>query len=98
MFDPDGLWVVQYAGMQGKDGGVVVLIKGKVLGGDTLAPNVLSTTGKSKGARPDRLSKRRRNVACELSAAFQNAVDPGRLPCIRDFGWEAGRFVSAGNC
>lgn len=31
----EGLWVVQFAGMEGKDGGVVVLTKGQVLGGDS---------------------------------------------------------------
>jgi hypothetical protein len=31
----EGLWIVQYAGMEGKDGGVVVLTKGHVLGGDS---------------------------------------------------------------
>lgn len=31
----EGLWIVQYAGMEGKDGGVVVLTKGQVLGGDS---------------------------------------------------------------
>lgn len=30
----EGLWVVQYVGTQGSDGGVVVLTQGKVLGGD----------------------------------------------------------------
>jgi hypothetical protein len=30
----EGLWVVQYTGVQGFDNGVVVLIDGKVLGGD----------------------------------------------------------------
>ena len=31
----EGLWIVQYAGMEGKDGGVVVLTGGRVLGGDS---------------------------------------------------------------
>jgi hypothetical protein len=31
----DGFWIVQYAGMEGKDGGVAVLMKGRVLGGDS---------------------------------------------------------------
>ena len=31
----EGLWVVQFAGMEGKGGGVVVLTKGHVLGGDS---------------------------------------------------------------
>lgn len=31
----EGLWIVQYAGMEGKDGGVVVLTAGRVLGGDS---------------------------------------------------------------
>lgn len=31
----EGFWIVQYEGMQGNGGGVVVFIKGKVFGGDT---------------------------------------------------------------
>jgi hypothetical protein len=31
----EGLWIVQYVGLQGSGGGVVVLVNGKVLGGDT---------------------------------------------------------------
>jgi len=31
----EGFWIVQYEGMQGNGGGVVVLTKGKVFGGDT---------------------------------------------------------------
>jgi hypothetical protein len=31
----DGFWIVQYEGMQGNGGGVVMFIKGKVFGGDT---------------------------------------------------------------
>lgn len=31
----EGLWIVQFAGMEGKDGGVVVLTSGRVLGGDS---------------------------------------------------------------
>ena len=30
----EGLWVVQYSGIQGFDSGVIVLTAGKVLGGD----------------------------------------------------------------
>jgi hypothetical protein len=30
----EGLWIVQYEGTAGGDGGVVVLVKGRVLGGD----------------------------------------------------------------
>ena len=30
----EGFWVVQFAGLEGKDGGVAVLLKGRVLGGD----------------------------------------------------------------
>jgi hypothetical protein len=30
----EGLWIVQFAGMEGKGGGVAVLIRGQVLGGD----------------------------------------------------------------
>jgi hypothetical protein len=31
----EGLWIVQYVGVQGSGGGVVVFTSGKVLGGDT---------------------------------------------------------------
>jgi hypothetical protein len=31
----DGFWIVQYEGMKGNGGGVVMLIKGQVFGGDT---------------------------------------------------------------
>jgi hypothetical protein len=31
----EGLWIVQYVGLQGSGGGVIVLMNGKVLGGDT---------------------------------------------------------------
>jgi hypothetical protein len=31
----EGFWIVQYEGMQGKGGGVVMFIKGRVFGGDT---------------------------------------------------------------
>jgi len=31
----EGLWIVQYEGLQGNGGGVAVLINGKILGGDT---------------------------------------------------------------
>ena len=31
----EGLWIVQFAGMEGKGGGVAVLAKGRVLGGDS---------------------------------------------------------------
>lgn len=31
----EGLWVVQFEGMQGGGGGVVVLVRGRVLGGDS---------------------------------------------------------------
>lgn len=30
-----GLWIVQYVGLQGSGGGAIVLINGKILGGDT---------------------------------------------------------------
>ena len=30
----EGLWIVQFAGMEGKGGGVVVLTNGRALGGD----------------------------------------------------------------
>ena len=32
----EGLWIVQYVGLQGSGGGAVVLVNGKVLGGDDL--------------------------------------------------------------
>lgn len=31
----EGLWIVQYEGIQGNGGGVVVLLRGHVLGGDS---------------------------------------------------------------
>jgi hypothetical protein len=31
----EGLWVVQYEGLQGNGGGVAVFVNGKILGGDT---------------------------------------------------------------
>lgn len=31
----DGFWLVQFEGMQGNGGGVVVLIRGKLFGGDS---------------------------------------------------------------
>jgi hypothetical protein len=31
----EGLWIVQFVGLQGSGGGVVVFTKGQVLGGDT---------------------------------------------------------------
>ncbi len=31
----EGFWIVQYEGMKGNGGGVVMFIKGKVFGGDT---------------------------------------------------------------
>jgi hypothetical protein len=30
----DGFWIVQYEGLQGNDGGVAVLTKGQIFGGD----------------------------------------------------------------
>lgn len=30
----EGLWIVQYVGLQGDDAGVVVFVNGKVMGGD----------------------------------------------------------------
>ena len=30
----EGLWIAQYAGMEGRDAGIVVLTQGRVLGGD----------------------------------------------------------------
>ena len=37
----EGLWVVQYEGIAGGDGGVIVFIRGQVLGGD----NAFAYTG-----------------------------------------------------
>ena len=31
----EGFWIVQYEGMQGSGGGVVIFTKGKIFGGDT---------------------------------------------------------------
>jgi hypothetical protein len=31
----EGLWIVQFVGLQGSGGGIVVFVKGQVLGGDT---------------------------------------------------------------
>jgi hypothetical protein len=31
----EGLWIVQYEGLQGSGGGVAVFVSGKILGGDT---------------------------------------------------------------
>src|ERR1017187_4988152 len=31
----EGLWIVQYEGLQGNGGGVAVFVNGKILGGDT---------------------------------------------------------------
>ncbi|MGA3317564.1 MAG: GrlR family regulatory protein [Candidatus Korobacteraceae bacterium] len=31
----DGFWIVTFAGMEGKGGGVVVFMKGKIFGGDS---------------------------------------------------------------
>jgi hypothetical protein len=31
----EGFWIVQYEGVQGNGGGVIVFMKGRVLGGDT---------------------------------------------------------------
>jgi hypothetical protein len=31
----DGFWIVTFAGMEGKGGGVAVLLKGKIYGGDS---------------------------------------------------------------
>jgi hypothetical protein len=31
----DGFWIVTFAGMEGKGGGVVVMMKGKIFGGDS---------------------------------------------------------------
>ena len=31
----EGFWIVQFAGMEGNDGGVLVLLKGRVFGGDS---------------------------------------------------------------
>ena len=30
----EGLWIVQYESVKGGDGGVIVFVKGQVLGGD----------------------------------------------------------------
>src|ERR1700760_1305736 len=60
--DVQGLWIVQYVGLQGSGGGVIVLINGKVLGGDTgylyigtyqVNDNVLSVRVKVSNFLPD---------------------------------------------
>ena len=41
----EGLWIVQYEGTAGGDGGVIVLVQGRVLGGD----NAYVYTGSYQG-------------------------------------------------
>lgn len=45
----EGFWIVQFAGMEGKGGGVAVLLKGQVLGGD----NAYTYIGTYKGDSTD---------------------------------------------
>lgn len=49
----EGLWIVQYEGVQGNGGGVVVLLKGHVLGGDNgfVYTGAYRIDGKSVSAR-----------------------------------------------
>lgn len=49
----DGFWVVQYEGMKGNGGGVVVFIKGRVFGGDTgyIYLGSYNTNGKTVNAQ-----------------------------------------------
>jgi hypothetical protein len=49
----EGLWIVQYAGMEGKDGGVVVLTKGHVLGGDSAFTYLGTYQESENGVRAD---------------------------------------------
>lgn len=44
----EGFWIVQFAGMEGKGGGVVVLTNGRVFGGDS-AYTYLGTYGEASG-------------------------------------------------
>jgi len=43
----EGLWIVQYEGVQGNGGGVAVFVNGKILGGDTGYTYVGSYTEKA---------------------------------------------------
>ncbi len=45
----EGFWIVQFAGMEGRGGGVAVLLKGQVLGGD----NAYTYVGTYEGSGPD---------------------------------------------
>ena len=49
----EGFWIVQYEGLQGNGGGVVLFMKGKVLGGDTgyIYMGSYQTQGQSMKAR-----------------------------------------------
>jgi hypothetical protein len=49
----EGLWIVQYEGTAGGDGGVVVLVRGQVLGGDSayVYSGTYQSDGKTLAAR-----------------------------------------------
>lgn len=49
----DGLWIVQYEGTQGGDGGVIVFVRGQILGGDNgfVYTGTYQTDGKVISAR-----------------------------------------------
>jgi hypothetical protein len=49
----EGFWIVQYEGIQGNDGGVVIFSKGYVLGGDSgyIYTGTYTTNGDAVSAR-----------------------------------------------
>jgi hypothetical protein len=47
----EGLWIVQYAGMEGKDAGIVVLTGGRALGGDNAFTYIGTYTEAGGGIR-----------------------------------------------
>ena len=47
----DGMWIVQFMGLQGNGGGVVVLYNGKVLGGDSAYTYVGTYTMEDKNLK-----------------------------------------------
>jgi hypothetical protein len=49
----EGLWIVQYEGTAGGDGGVIVLVKGQLLGGDNafVYTGTYQSDGKTIAAR-----------------------------------------------
>lgn len=49
----EGFWIVQYEGIQGNGGGVVLFLKGRVLGGDSgyIYTGTYTTAGNTLSAR-----------------------------------------------